>query len=278
MGTQATPSRLPEYDNPPVNEVVCGILFERIDKLLNPYLGLLWEKYKPEYTGCQEVAPLMPLIESFDQSERQFDMLPLPRTWFVHANERRIIQVQRDRFLHNWRKMQPSDQYPRYENVIKDFRMYLSKFIEFLEENDLKDNLDNDPGKIKPLQYELTYINHIIQGEGWETLNDIDKIFPNFSWQKGKNSFLTSPETINWQTTFVLPDQAGRLFAKLQTAIRREDRRPAIQFELTARGIGSYTTLDTMESWFELAHAWIVSGFTDLTAPQVQKDIWRRKI
>jgi uncharacterized protein (TIGR04255 family) len=276
MATRIT--SLPVYEKPPVNEVVCGILFERINELLNPYLGMLWAKYRSEYAKCQEVAPLVPVIENFDQQERELEILPFPRTWFVHTNERRIIQVQRDRFLHNWRKMQPDDEYPRYENVIKDFRTYLAKFIEFLEENELKDKLGNDPGKLQPLQYELTYINYLIQGEGWETINDIDKVFPNFSWQKGKNSFLTSPDTINWQTSFAFPDSAGRLHAKLQSAIRREDQRQAIVFELTARGIGSYTTLDTMWNWFELAHDWIVRGFTDLTSPQVQRDIWRKKI
>ena len=124
----------------------------------------------------------------------------------------------------------------------------------------------------------MTYINHILQGEGWETINDVEKVFPNFSWQKGKNSLLTSPETINWQTSFVLPERAGRLHSRLQSALRRDDRRPAILFELTARGIGSYTTLEIMWGWFELAHEWIVRGFTDLTDSQVQKDIWGRKI
>jgi len=269
MVTQVAP--LPVYENPPVNEVVCGILFARLDELLTPYLGLLWEKYKPAYSKCQEVAPLMPIIENLGQGEPQeVDMLPLPRIWFVHDNNRNIIQIQRDRFLHNWRKIQSNDKYPRYENIIKDFRDHLSTFTEFLKENNL--------GTLTPLQYELTYINHILQEEGWETITDIEKIFPNFSWQKGRNSFLTIPETINWQTSFALPELTGRLHSKLQSAIRRDDGRPAILFELTARGIGSYTTLVTMWSWFELAHEWVVRGFTDLTDPQVQKDVWGRKI
>jgi hypothetical protein len=102
---QATSQSLPEYENPPINEVVCGLLFKRLDGLLNPYLGILWEKYKPEYAECREVAPLLPVIETFDQpsqSESQYvDVLPLPRTWFVHVDGNGVIQVQRDRFLHN---------------------------------------------------------------------------------------------------------------------------------------------------------------------------------
>jgi uncharacterized protein (TIGR04255 family) len=274
--TQASAQpHLPEYDNPPVNEVVCGILFKRIDALLNPYLGILWEQYKPEYSECLEVVPLIPVIESFDTPsppEPQLDLEAplLPRTWFVHANGNGVIQVQRDRFLHNWRKIRQDDEYPRYRNVISMFQSHLSQFTQFLEQNNL--------GVVTPLQYELTYINHILQGEGWETIRDVEKVFPNFAWQVSKDSFLASPESVNWQTNFVLPNQAGRLHTKLQSATRRGDGHPLFVFELTVRGIGSYTTLDTMWKWFELAHEWVVRGFADLTDPQVQKDIWRRTI
>lgn len=269
--SQATSPYLPEYENPPINEVVCGLLFKRIDKLLNPYLGILWEKYKPEYSDCREVAPLLPVMETFGQpfqSEPQYgDVLPLPRTWFVHADGNGVIQVQRDRFLHNWRKIRPDDEYPRYHHVIGMFRSHLSSFAELLEEHHL--------GVITPLQYELTYINHVIQGEGWDIIRDVGKIFPNFSWHTSKNDFLPPPETVNWQTSFALPNHVGRLHTKVQSATRREDGYPVLLFELTVRGIGNYTTLDEMWNWFALAHEWVVRGFTDLTDPQMQKDVWR---
>jgi len=276
VATQATSPNLPEYDNPPLNEVVCGILFQRLDELLNPFLGILWEKYKPEYAHCQEVAPILPIIESFDrpaQTKHQFidvDAPLLPRTWFVHVGGNGVIQIQRDRFHHNWRKVQPDDEYPRYQPVISMFRSHLMTFTQFVEDQKL--------GVVTPLQYELTYINHIAQGEGWETLGDIGNLFPSLSLQAGKDRFLSFPESINWQASFILPDRAGRLHTKLQSAIRRDDGRPLLVFELTARGIGNYTALGTMWDWFDLAHQWVVQGFTDLTAPQVQQDIWRRRI
>lgn len=276
MVIQTTSQNLPEYDNPPLIEVVCGILFRRLDDLLNPYLGILWDKYKSEYSQCREVAPLLPVIESFDRRPQlespyiDMDAPLLPRTWFVHADGNGVIQIQRDRFHHNWRKMRSDDEYPRYQGVIDMFQTHLGKFAQFLDENQL--------GTLTPLQYELTYINHIMQGEGWETIGDVGRVFPNLSLQASKYSFLPSPETINWQASFTLPNRVGRLHTKLQSAMRRDDGHPLLVFELTARGIGDYTTLDTMWNWFELAHEWVVRGFTDLTDPQVQKVIWRRKI
>lgn len=130
--TLSTLQSLPEYEKPPVVEVVCGILFEPIDTLLVPYFGLLWEKFKAEYSNCQEVAPLIPTIEYFDeQTVGEFkisDVPPLPRIWFIHVNGNGIIQVQRDRFLYNWRRMRPEDEYPRYHSVIHMFQNHLLSF------------------------------------------------------------------------------------------------------------------------------------------------------
>jgi uncharacterized protein (TIGR04255 family) len=271
---QATSQNFPEYANPPVNEVVCGILFQTLDRLLSPYIGSLWEKYKPEYSDCREVAPLVPVIESFGKppqpGTQYVDVPPLPRTWFIHSSGNGIIQIQRDRFLHNWRKIRPNDEYPRYHNVMSMFRAHLTSFMEFLDANNL--------GVITPLQYELTYINHIMQGEGWGIISDVGKVFPNFIWHADESTLLPEPESFNWQTSFPLPNRTGRLHTRIQTAVRREDEHPLLRFELTARGIGNYTTLDTMWNWFDLAHEWIVRGFADLTAPHVQKDIWRRTV
>ncbi len=271
--TQEGLKNLPEYDHPPINEVVCGIHFERLDGLLNPYLGMLWDKYKPEYAHCQEVSPLVPIIESFDSPSTQgavfLDVQPLPRTWFVHSNENAIIQVQRDRFLHNWREMRPEDIYPRYPKIIGMFRGQLSRFMDFLQEYNL--------GVVKPLQYEMTYINLIMQGEGWETFSDIGKVFSNFTWPAAENSSLPLPDSINWNTSFPLPNRAGRVHARIQSGTSRSDRRPLFRFELTARGIGEYTALKTMDEWFDLAHEWLVLGFAELTDLQIQKTIWRRK-
>jgi uncharacterized protein (TIGR04255 family) len=270
---QITSKNLPKYENPPLDEVVCGVLFERLDKFLTPYLGVLWGRYKSDYSECREVAPLVPLIESFERTpqvtSQDIDIVPLPRIWFVHANGTRIIQVQRDRFLHNWRKVRPEDEYPHYETVIELFQIHLSTFKNFLHEEKL--------GTVTPLQYELTYVNFIPQGNGWQTLEDIGKIFPDVTWQVDKKRFLQSPDSIFWQTNFLLPAQAGRLHINIQKARRREDGHPLLRFELTARGIGNYTSPEAMSDWFDLAHEWAVRAFEDLTSVDIQREIWRRK-
>jgi hypothetical protein len=51
-----------------VVEVVCGILFQDLQLLLTPHIGLLWQKFKHEYPECEELPPLAPAIEFFDES------------------------------------------------------------------------------------------------------------------------------------------------------------------------------------------------------------------
>jgi hypothetical protein len=219
------------------------------------------------------VAPLAPAIERFEDSFEMklelSDMPPLPRIWFARADDNGIIQVQRDRFLHNWRKVRPEDAYPRYHNVIQMFKDRLSVFRSFLRENKFE--------SIEPLQYEMTYINHIPRGEGWVNLSEIGNIFPDFSFRLNETRFLPEPEGINCRTSFVLPEKVGRLHVVIRNARKRDTGRPVLLLELTVRGISSDKSPEGMNLWFDVAREWIVRGFADLTGEGVQKSVWKRK-
>ena len=94
----------------------------------------------------------------------------LPRLWLLNEAGTEMIQVQNDRFIKNWRKAGEKEQYPHYEPVIKPaFERDFVEFQEFLVEERL--------GVIKVTQCEVTYVNHIVSGEGWQTLGEIK---PNF--------------------------------------------------------------------------------------------------
>jgi len=269
----ATPCVLPNFEKPPVTEVVCGIQFKALKSLLAPHLGLLWEKFKAEYPTCREVPPLAPAIEVIEETPRaqlEFtDRPPLPRIWFLHSEGNGVVQVQRDRFLHNWKKVRPVDEYPRYGTVIDQFRRHLSTFEAFIREAGL--------GSIEPLQYEMTYVNIIPQGEGWGSLDDLGTVFPDFAWRNEPERFLLQPESVNWRTSFVFPEKVGRLHATVRSATRVEDDVPVIRFELTARGMPQEPSKDAMWKWFDLGREWIVCGFADLTGKEIQTNVWRKK-
>jgi len=248
------------------------MLFKPLEGLLAPHLGLLWDRLKEQYPRCEEVPPLAPIVERFDDSPSVqlsiTDKPPLPRIWFIRENETGIIQVQRDRFLHNWKKVRPDDEYPRYTRVMELFRGHLATFDSFVKDIGL--------GGVEPLQYELTYVNHIPKGEGVEDLDRIGSVFPDFTWRPSDGRFLPMPEHINWRASFPLPERAGRLHVTIRNGVRREDDHPLLLLELTARGIGRDSSRDEMWKWFDLGHDWIVRAFADLTDKCVQRDVWNR--
>ena len=263
---------LPEYERPPVNEVVCGVLFRPIEQLLAPYLGLLWERFQPDFTKCQEVAPLTPVIEPLEgepQAELQLsEVPPLPRTWFLSQDEHNIIQVQRDRFLFNWRQLGDVDPYPRYGTVFPDFQAKLGVFREFLG--------GLDCGDVLPLQFELTYVNHIYMGDGFENLGEFGNVFPDFTWRETER-ISAQPERVNYRIAYTLPESSGRLHVTIQNVRRTDDNRPLIRLNLTARGISGEKTWEALPGWFNMAHDWIVYTFEDLTSEAFQRDVWRKR-
>ena len=148
------------------------------------------------------------------------------------------------------------------------FRDNLLNFESFLHENDL--------GNIRPVQYEMTYINHIEQKDNWATLGGMGNIFPDFSWRIDQGRFLPEPEAVNWKTIFLLPNRAGRLYVTINNGIRVHDKQPVMNLEVTARGMPDNLSKEAMWGWFDIAHEWIVRGFTDLTSDYVHKNIWKR--
>ncbi len=265
----------PEYENPPLTEVACGVLFKPLTSLLTPHVGLLWEKFKQDYPNCQDVPPLAPSVEVFEKTPEGTelnlalsDIPPLPRVWFIDERSNGIIQIQRDRFLNNWRKNRLEDEYPGYDKLFKLFQENLSIFKDFLQETNLEE--------LQPLQYELSYVNHILQGEGWNSLADVETVLPLFNRQNFPENF-PELEAINWRTTFALPNRHGGLYVAIRSAIRSQDKRSLILLDLTARGIGSQRSLLSMQEWFDLAHQFILQGFGSFASKEIQNKIWRLK-
>lgn len=270
---EQTSSPLPDYDNPPVAEVVFGIQFNELEAIKVPHMGLLWERFgRHEYPECEEMPPLPTVMESFGGppveaapiSVEQVSHLPPPRLFFINAVKNHLIQVQQNRFLQNWRKLKPDDKYPRYAELYPKFMKSWELFSSFVDDLNL--------GKLEPNQYELTYVNHIPRGEGWVNLADIEQVFPEFQCKVGER-FLPEPENVSWRKTYRFRKEAGRLHASLRLVVSRELKERMMVFDLTARGF----VTGRMETWFDMAHEWIVRGFADLTGASVQDLVWKKK-
>lgn len=273
--TSLSPTPLPDYDRPPVIEVVCGLQFGALEGFQATAFGLLWQRFKTDYPTCEQQPPLAQVVEHFGEPVSEprrvevTSVLPLPRMFFIDKNPSWLMQVQSDRFLHNWRRTQASDIYPHFPEVYRRFWSAWQRFLESCREEKF--------GTPQVNQLEVTYINHIIQGEGWDGAGMVGQVFPDLTW-RAHRSFLPSPESVAWRTSFVLPQNIARLHVSVRHALRRDDMKPVLLCELTVRGVPSSLDESAIRDWFHLGREWIVRGFADLTSDAVQSDIWKRKV
>ena len=261
----AASKTLPSYKKPPVQEVAIGFVYAELTALKIPHIGILWEKFRKDFPLVEHAAPLFHRNAVTDAATG----LPLPRIWFIDPTEARLIQIQNDRFYFNWRHRDDHDAYPRYENIAHQFKTYLAVFENFLNEMQL--------GALKPLELELTYINHIPKGQGWETVDNLSGVFTDLCWDPTRDRFLPKPTSIAWHASFALPEDKGQMRIRLSEAKRKSDSVPLIILELSAKGSSKHESANQMWDWYAVAHEWIVRGFSDITTPEIQFQHWERE-
>jgi uncharacterized protein (TIGR04255 family) len=264
------PSDLPDFSNPPVVETILSVQFDRLAAARTAHFGLYWSEVYGRFPETQERGELPQIIERLPEltSPRvgiQFEALeapPTPRFWFANEVGTELIQLQRDRFIKNWRKVGEGDLYPRYEHVKEGFERDFSGFRDFAGRHQL--------GAIRVNQCEVTYINHILSGDGWSTHADISKVFT--VWRQPEGAFPGPAQDVMWNARFPITDNSGgfigRLDAYVQSVSRLSDGAPMFVLNLIARGqIGEGT------EFFDRGREWIVRSFKQLTTPDMHK-IW----
>jgi len=195
--------------------------------------------------------------------------MPAGRCWFLSEDELQLIQVQPDRFVMNWRKLETDAVYPRYTSLRERFLRELEDFLDFIKDEEL--------GEFHPLQCEVTYVNHIFQGSGWETRADLPKVLTVWSGDTSDDSLPPIEEArLHWQYRMEEGDApVGRLHIQLQPAVRTLDRMPLLSLTLIGRGPPPPDGIPGVLAFADRAHEWIVRGFTSITTPLMHK-IWER--
>jgi uncharacterized protein (TIGR04255 family) len=266
---------LPEFANPPVSEVALSVEFAAIDGWRPAHAGLYWGRIKSDYPLTEAQSVLNSQIERFGESFPQAPAVTFEvadpnaiRFWFISDDRTRVVQVQRDRFVVNWRKVTGNEVYPRYEHEMRPrFVQEWQRFERFLREENV--------GSLSARQCEITYLNDIPQGEGWNTLSESLTLFSPW-WKDVTIGFLKTPELVNVAGSFVMPQERGRLHFATQNLFRNRDQLQVVQLRLTARGFPDNANLDGVLAWMDLGREWIVRGFADITSPRAH-DLWGRK-
>ena len=271
------PKDLPDFRKPPIVESLLGLQFEPIEGLTSAHLGLLWERFRDEFPSIQEQPPLRPAIEEFGPPKRPISVtieegLPTPRLWFLNDSGTRLIQVQTNRFIDNWRRLQKDQDenpYPRYEPRRARFLEEVRVLKEFLKCEGL--------GPIVVNQCEVTYVNHIEPSGVWENHGHIARVFNGCSFAHAE--FLQAPEDAGFHARFLIPAEFGAPIGRLSVAVNpawdRETKQPIFRTSLTARGAPLSEGDEGAFAFFDLGRRWIVKGFAELTTPEMH-DVWQR--
>lgn len=273
--TAVSDSGLPDFAHPPVDETALSLQFAPIPGFNIPHFGLYWARLRDEYVRFEIQQPLTNVTEQFGAGPRvgrqigvTFLELPEVRCWFVDQSGNRLIQVQRDRFVQNWRKVTGTETYPRYPALRTSLEKEWERFCDFLRDEGLE--------RPKVNQCEVTYVNNIEYGKGWSGYGELDKVIAALATPKSKGRFLPEPEKVNMQVIYRLADDAGRLYVSFVPVIRVQDGKEVLQMTLTARGAPKSSSDDDVFRWLDLGRKWVVRGFADFTTEEMHK-IWGKQ-
>jgi uncharacterized protein (TIGR04255 family) len=270
----------PSFDKPPVVEVALGIQFEPLEQLRNTQIALYGRELRDRFPRSEEHWPLDPAKEEREKLSaprsvriemKAWARPPVNRFWFLDQQRTHLIQIQADRFVCNWRNTHdPSERYPRYTFLKKAFEEQMRGFRDFLSREDL--------GHLKPTQWEVTYVNHIVAGEGWDRHGQIQNVFAFWSGRHS-DEFLQEPEDASCRLRYGIRDEAGawagRLNVELTPAFSRSGRSPMFVLKLTARGAPSGEDDESILRSLDIGHDWVVRGFCSITTEPMHQ-IWRR--
>jgi uncharacterized protein (TIGR04255 family) len=273
---------LPRFALPPVVEVALSVMVEPI-AFRAAHIGLLWNEFRTEFPKTQDQTPLDDPQEleietrSVLRPSIQFEPVPADapplRTWFLNDDETQLLQIQHNRIARNWRRANTSASYPSYQSIRKPFQDDLEKIARFFSTNGIATEL-------VPKQCEVTYVNHIVAGEGWESHADIGNVL--VTWQESDREFLPRIEDARMAWRYIIRLKGsflGRLHVSLQPAYRTQEGRdgPIFVLTLTARGKPLNKTIEGALEFLDIGHEWIVRGFAELTTPMMREKVWQQQ-
>lgn len=253
---------LPDFEDPPVVETAVAVEFTPLPKWTMPYFGLFWREIDAEY-------PRSEVKEAIGaDAGRVYEAAEFPiRCWFLTDSGEHLVQVQKNRFIHNWRKVTGTEQYPHFRNILPAFENAWVRFREFLAIHDLG---------VPDVQHcEVTYVNHIERGKGWQSLADLGSILPAWASQP-TSEFLPTPDAVALKVLYSMPNEDGQLEIQLQPGIRNTDGKEILQLLIAARSRPASSDLSDLLECLSRGQEWVVRGFADFTSKQMH-DLWKRR-
>jgi uncharacterized protein (TIGR04255 family) len=257
----------PSFKKPPVVEVVASIQFNEPNIFEMRQFKDIWDRLDhKKYSKYAEMPPLERITDGKSQVIKFSNFPGLRRVWLEDENNNKLIQLQEDRLILNWRhpnvNIKTDCIYPRYENIIEEFFSIFDVFQKYLSE---KQNRLSNPDLL-----ELTYVN-FIEVDGNE-IENVNSIFKDFNWVI-QDRILNTPTFIDQKLIYDIPDMASQLKCTIRSHQSPENGCDGILYELSVRGGINEIETSVMRTWYDNARLWIVNSFKDSTHEDMHK-VW----
>jgi len=119
---------------------------------------------------------------------------------------------------------------------------------------------------------EVTYVNHIDKGAGWNSLGTLSNVVSCWAGETS-GGFLPAPDLISINVVYPIRQRSGRLQVMLQPGNR--EGQETLQLTLMARCKPKSSSRAELMSALDIAREWVVKGFTDFTTADMHR-IWER--
>jgi len=257
-----------KFENPPINELVIALYHLPIVEMKSQHIGLYWNRIRDRYPRCEQ-QPIIIVDASDTQplSEVPGEIFPLPRFWFFSDAHPTLIQIQRNAFIFNWRRL-AKNEYPHYETVVSDFWRELEDYKTFVQEL-------GGRGLDVVRRCELTYINIISPNEFFANPTQLMNVLPPIASFSDIQTDDRQLAGMNATATYLV-NPTLRIDLAIKLGRRTDDTKALVAIlELKAHGVPSDLSLEGTRSWYGSAHNATYKMFLDATARQVQERIWK---
>lgn len=265
---------IPDFETPPVVELVLGAQFSPLTKLTAGHFGLFWRELGDEWVTPGDGPLIADQFELFDRPrwdqtgavELRLGPMPLPGRFTVeHRDKDRLVQVQATRFHYNWRRREGF--YPSYRRLISEFEAMFGRFTAFVAAGGW--------GGVSVNQWELTYIDEFRQGDYWQTPADWSQFLPGlFGTPPTADGLALEHRAAEW--SYEIVPRNGRLHVVAQPGRSIDGQTPALRLEMTARGPVGRGGAGTLREGLDRGHDAAVGTFLRVTSEGAQRR-WGKK-
>lgn len=245
--------------NPPIVELVLGLQFDDCPALTPMRVGAMAGKLFPGFSRWEQRPALEPIQEVYPAipqgSAPMFRIVQQERPqrcWLMTPEGERLLQVQEDRFILNWRKTSAGTHYPGYEAMVGELLGHWQRVLDHLPEGEAQP---------QPELVEFSYIN-LFQGGDKPKLGDFLHIKTDLNdlegWEDEHQSWMKQAAVFGPEGAFL-----GRVY--LEADNRWDDQgKPCVRLLSTGRGLAK----GNPRAMFDRFHTQLNEAFDALVRPE----------